>query len=360
MMDNEPQLSLSRPRPGTSLMRVLDLHHHAIRVGDDPILATACRDFYVEVLGLSVDPGRQSQSNTPGDWLNVGTGAQLHLIAAPVTAPGGGIDPQSPHVALAVADIGEAIAALEARGVSHRVTGRSGSLPNRRVFLCDPAGNGIELHQAGTCRCTAAGRGFQQPESQQVSATVMFADMRGFTHISEQLSHEELHWLLNEFFGLLSGVAVRHGGKVLNLAGDGFMAAFGVPESGPDTAVHAVTAAREMLENFRDMATRWRAARQIVAGLGIGINQGEMLAGTVGSEHFASYTVVGDSVNVAARLGQRARAGEILMSDSVKQALDESGQPPFCIELPALTVRGRTRPVSMYCIPAEKRVDFGF
>ncbi len=360
MVDNAGRSYVSRLRPGACLMRVLELHHHAVRVGDDPVLAAACRDFYVEVLGLTVDPGRQSQSNTPGYWLNVGANAQLHLIGAPASPPGEGIDPQSPHVALAVADIGEAIATLEARGIAHRITARSGPPQSRRVFLRDPAANGIELHQAGTCRCTAAGRGFQQPESRQLSATVMFADMRGFTHISEQLTHQELLWLLNEFFGLLSAVTVRHGGRVLNLAGDGFMAAFGVPEPGHDTSVRAVSAAREMLESFRDMAARWRAARQVVAGLGIGINEGEMLAGTVGSEHFASYTVVGDTVNVAARLGQRARAGEILLSGSVKRALDVNGQPPFCIELPALTVRGRAQSVAMYCIPAEKRVDFRF
>ncbi|MFZ8982671.1 MAG: adenylate/guanylate cyclase domain-containing protein [Steroidobacteraceae bacterium] len=341
-------------------MRVLELHHHAIRVGDDPVLAAACRDFYVEVLGLAIDPGRHSQSATPGYWLNVGTQAQLHLIEAPITSVADAIDPQAPHVALAVADITEALASLESRGIPHRLSGRSGSPANRRIFLRDPAGNGIELHQLGTCRCTAAGRSFQQPETQQVSATVMFADMRGFTHISEQLDHQALLWLLNEFFGLLSTVTVRHGGRVLNLAGDGFMAAFGVPEPGEDTAVRAVTAAREMLEDFRDMAARWRAARQIVAGLGIGINQGEMLAGIVGSEHFSAYTVVGDTVNVASRLGQRARAGEILMSGSVKRALDDNGHPPFCIELPALTVRGRAQPVAMYCIPTEKRVDFRF
>lgn len=341
-------------------MRVLELHHHAVRVGEDPAQVEVCRDFYVEALGLTIDPGRQSQSTTPGYWLSVGAHAQLHLIGAATHQASGEIDPQAPHVALAVADIGEALATLERLGIPHRVTGRGGTPASRRIFLRDPAGNGVELHQLGTCRCTAAARGFREPESLQLSAAVMFADMRGFTHISEQLDHQELLWLLNEFFGLLSAVTVRHGGRVLNLAGDGFMAAFGVPEPSQDSAARAVAAAREMLDSFRDMAARWRAARQVVAGLGIGLNEGEVLAGTVGSEHFASYTVVGDTVNVAARLGQRARAGEVLMSGSVKRALDAGGQPPFCIELPALTVRGRAQPVAMYCIPTEKRVDFRF
>jgi len=70
-----------------------------------------------------------------------------------------------------------------------------------------------------------------------------------------------------------------------------------------------------------------------------------------------SYTIIGDAVNVAARLCQRARAGEILLSQTVKESLDRHGYPVHAIELPPLVLRGRTNPVSMYCIPADGRLD---
>ena len=188
-------------------------------------------------------------------------------------------------------------------------------------------------------------------------AVVLFADMRGFTSISERLSPDEVVPLLNEYFSLLTEITFRHEGTVFHMAGDCLMVGFGVPVEQPDSAERAVRAAREMLDRFGDLAESWRQRYRIETGLGIGINEGEVIAGNVGSPAYMNYTIIGDTVNVAARLSQRARAGEMLFSRSVKRSLDAHGVDIGALELPPLTVRGRSTPIDIFCVPVDRRVE---
>ena len=340
-------------------IKILELHHHAIRVPPTQRDAERVRDFYGRVLGLAPDPGRPEIKGVPGYWLNSGAHAQVHLMgAAGAVDPGQGIDPSAPHVAFAVESIAEARAELQRQGVNHRVLQGAVGAGCEQVFLLDPAGNLIELHQIGSCRCTAASRAGEQPGYTRVWSAVMFADMRGFTGISERMNPTDVVPLLNEYFSLLTEIATRHGGTVLHLAGDGLMAGFGVPREQLDAPDRAVDSAREMLSQFDELAADWRRRLGIETGLGIGINAGEVIAGNVGSAAYTSYTIIGDTVNVAARLSQRARAGEALFSGAVKRSLDEHGRSLPVIELPALLLRGRAEPVEIFCIPAAQRVDF--
>jgi class 3 adenylate cyclase len=341
-------------------IKVLELHHHAIRVAATPQAADRARDFYEQVLGLAADPGRPAINGVPGHWINVGSHAQVHVMGAEGTLMdlGGGIDPSSPHIALAVEDIAEARAELERLGIDYRVLQGVVGTGSEQVFLKDPAGNLVELHQIGSCRCTAASRAGEQPGYTRVWSAVMFADMRGFTGISEQLSPTDVVPLLNEYFALLTDITVSHGGTVFNMAGDGLMVGFGVPKEQLDAPERAVESAREMLAGFRGLAADWKGRLGIETGLGIGINAGEVIAGNVGSAAYMSYTIIGDTVNVASRLSQRARAGEALFSSAVKRSLDDHGHRLSSIELPALQLRGRASPVEIFCIPAEQRVDF--
>jgi len=341
-------------------IRILELHHHAVRVPASADGADQVRDFYGRVLGLAPDRGRPDIPGVPGHWLNTGSHAQLHLMGAEgrLMDLGLGIDPSAPHVAFAVEDIAEARRELQRLGIEFRVLQGVVGTGSEQVFLRDPAGNLVELHQIGSCRCTAASRAGEQPGYTRVWSAVMFADMRGFTGISERLSPTDVVPLLNEYFSLLTDIAVGHGGTVLNLAGDGLMAGFGVPREQLDAPDRAVDSAREMLDQFGQLAADWKRRLGIDTGIGIGINAGEVIAGNVGSRNYTSYTVIGDTVNVAARLSQRARAGEALFSSSVKRVLDEHGRQVPMIELPALQLRGRAEPVEIYCIPAADRVDF--
>ncbi len=189
-------------------------------------------------------------------------------------------------------------------------------------------------------------------------AAIMFADMRGFTSLAERLRPAETVELLNEFFALLTEITFRHDGTVFSMAGDSLMVGFGVPVEQQDGALRAIRAARDMLDEFADLAARWKKRYGVETGLGIGINVGEVIAGNVGSASYMNYTIIGDAVNVASRLGQRARAGEMLFSDAVKMSLDEQGFDVVALPLPSLILRGRSNPIDIFCVPSRARVDF--
>lgn len=335
-------------------LKIAELHHHAVRMASGPDAASAMLRFYREILGLELDQAPRDRAED-GQRLNAGPGAQVHLAAPPArgTPAPGEFDPHAPHVAFAVASIDEAQAELDRLVVPYRVVhGRLGP-DSRQLFLTDPAGNLIELHQQGTCRCTARARsGVGQA---RVSGTVLFADMRGFTAVAERLSPAEVVPLLNDYFSMLSNVTAEHGGTVFHIAGDGLMAGFGLPLPSDDASGRAVSAARAMIAGFGRLAADWKTRLGLDTGIGIGINSGDVIVGDVGAPERPSYTLIGDTVNVAARLVQRARAGEALFSRSVRQSLDPA--PGGIVELPPLVLRGRSRPVEIYCMASDVRLD---
>jgi len=190
-------------------------------------------------------------------------------------------------------------------------------------------------------------------------AVVLFADLRGFTSIAERLSPDAVVLLLNEYFSLLTDITFRHDGTIFHMAGDCLMVGFGVPMPQADAPERAVMTAREMLEGFGALADSWKEHHDIETGLGIGINEGEVIAGNVGSAAYMNYTIVGDTVNVASRLCQRARAGEMLFSRSFKRSLDDRGVVVEALELPPMTLRGRRSPIDIFCVPLPKRVETG-
>jgi class 3 adenylate cyclase len=192
----------------------------------------------------------------------------------------------------------------------------------------------------------------------RANAAVMFADMRGFTSLSERLTPVQVVELLNEFFALLTDITFQFDGTVFNMAGDCLMVGFGVPVEQSDGPQRAIQAAQLMLEKFAVMADSWKARYDVETGLGIGINVGEVIAGNIGSPAYMNYTIIGDAVNVASRQGQRARAGEMLFSDAVKRSLDTTGIDVEAIALPPLLLRGRSNPIDIFCIPSGHRIDF--
>ncbi len=189
-------------------------------------------------------------------------------------------------------------------------------------------------------------------------AAVMFADMRGFTALSERLAPGEVVALLNQFFGLLVDVTFEYDGTIFNMAGDSLLVGFGVPVEQVDGPQRAVLAARQMLVRFGQLADRWKTTHDIETGLGIGINVGEVIAGNVGSASYMNYTIIGDTVNVAARLAQRARAGEMLFSQAVMTSLNGCGMDFEALALPPMVLRGRSNPIDIFCVPSERRIDF--
>ncbi len=142
-------------------IKVIELHHHGIRIGPDAGAVKKAYDFYHEVLGLDADGGRPVIPTIDGYWMDVGGTAQIHLMGVDGQskfADGPGRDPSHPHVALAVPDIQDAKTELERLGVDFWVTRGVVGPESQQIFMHDPAGNMIELHQVGTCRCITAAR----------------------------------------------------------------------------------------------------------------------------------------------------------------------------------------------------------
>jgi catechol 2,3-dioxygenase-like lactoylglutathione lyase family enzyme len=142
-------------------IKVLELHHHGIRVGPSPDEVKTALSFYRDVLGLTPDPGRPYIPTIDGFWMDVGGTAQIHLMGVNGTsafAKGPDQDPSRPHVALAVADVQETRKELDAMNVRYWVAEGVVGPASQQIFLYDPFGNMIELHQIDTCRCVTARR----------------------------------------------------------------------------------------------------------------------------------------------------------------------------------------------------------
>jgi catechol 2,3-dioxygenase-like lactoylglutathione lyase family enzyme len=142
-------------------IKVLELHHHGIRVGPSPDEVKKAREFYSGVLGLEPDPGRPHIPTIDGYWMDVGGSAQIHLMGVDGMskfAKGPDKDPSRPHVALAVADIVETRKELDRLGTQYFVAEGVVGPQSQQIFMYDPFGNMIELHQVGTCRCVTGNR----------------------------------------------------------------------------------------------------------------------------------------------------------------------------------------------------------
>src|SRR5580765_7653597 len=175
--------------------------------------------------------------------------------------------------------------------------------------------------------------------------TVLFADIRGFTTMSEEMEPGRVVEILNEYFTRVTDVIFDNGGTLDKYIGDAVMAVFGAPISKGNDAAAAVNSAiqiqRLLVELNRDAAAReWPELR-----VGIGINTGNAIAGNIGSPRRLDYTVVGDTVNTAQRLMTNAAGGQILISESTAKKLGKN----FDLErLPELKVKGRSEAVPVF------------
>jgi adenylate cyclase len=177
--------------------------------------------------------------------------------------------------------------------------------------------------------------------------TVLFSDIRGFTTATENSTPEAVVCQLNEYFTAMVEVLFRHQGTLDKFVGDMVMGLFGAPVTDPRHADHAVAAALEMADVLDRLNARWAAEGRPAMEIGIGINSGEMIAGNIGSNTIMSYTVIGDAVNLGARLESlnKEYGTRILISEETRARLT-SAVPTRLIG--NVTVKGKTRPVTVY------------
>jgi len=149
--------------------------------------------------------------------------------------------------------------------------------------------------------------------------TVLFADIRNFTAMSEKMEPMAVGHLLNEHFTEMSEIVFGHEGMLDKFIGDGMMVLFGAPLSRPGDTDRAVACALRMQERFAELKERWKEGfpQTQGIGLGIGIHRGQAVVGNFGSKKRLFYTAIGDTVNFASRLESVARAGQVIVSGDV-------------------------------------------
>lgn len=182
-------------------------------------------------------------------------------------------------------------------------------------------------------------------------AVVLFSDIRGFTSISERMSPDEIATLLTDYFTEMVEIVFEHGGMLDKFMGDAMMALWGVPLARADDADRAIRAAMAMQRRLVQLNRQWVDQGRPVLSVGIGINLGEVFAGNIGSAKRLEYTVIGDAVNVAARLCSEAAPGEILIAEPLYTALRL--RPPVS-SLTPIPLRGKAQPVGVYSVDWEE------
>jgi adenylate cyclase len=175
--------------------------------------------------------------------------------------------------------------------------------------------------------------------------TVLFADIRGFTRISEHAPPEEVVRLLNRYFTQMTEIIFQHGGTLDKYIGDELMALFGAPTAGPDDASNAVATAVAMQKRMAKINEELRAEGLPEIQVGIGLHTGEATVGYIGSERRSEYTAIGDTVNLGSRLQSNAKGGQILLSEATAHA----ARSPYSFQpRRAITVKNREQPVALF------------
>jgi class 3 adenylate cyclase len=180
----------------------------------------------------------------------------------------------------------------------------------------------------------------------------MFTDVRGFTPMAAALTPSEVVAVLNEHFNSITEVAHRHGGTIFNMVGDGMLIGFGVPIPVAAPCHAALAAAQEMQAEFHVIGDRVQQRHGITIGLGIGISHGPVIMGNVGSDRFLSFTIIGDTVNVASRVQALAEAGMIVMTQPVHEAVQDRLAGHTLRTLDDVKLRGKAAGQMLYQLAA--------
>jgi len=184
-----------------------------------------------------------------------------------------------------------------------------------------------------------------KPGGELRTVTILMSDLRGFTSMSEQLSPVEMMAILNRHLGDMSELVMAHGGTVIEMIGDAVLALFGAPVSGEDDPLHAVACAAAMQIEVH----RFNASRPDIPPLrmGIGINTGQVIVGNIGSEKRMKYGVVGDAVNLAARVESFTIGGEVMVSSATRKAVGEAAVFRGPIQVAA---KGKKEPLTLFAL----------
>jgi adenylate cyclase len=213
-------------------------------------------------------------------------------------------------------------------------------------FLPEPVVDDVLARTDGDARIS--------PE--QLNATVVFGDLRGFTTFAEGRPVDEVVEAVNTYLTLMTDAVLDHGGTLVDYMGDGIMAAFGAPVASDDHADLALAAARAMAGEQLATFNAWLGASGVEQPLrmGIGINSGPVLSASIGSPRRLDYTVIGDTTNTASRIESMTKELEhtVLFSESTKGALGEV--PEDAVPLGEFEIRGRSGKIALWALDVEE------
>jgi adenylate cyclase len=177
---------------------------------------------------------------------------------------------------------------------------------------------------------------------QKSEATIVFTDIRGFTAYSEQTEPEKVIKDLNNYFEIATKIILKHNGYVDKFIGDAVLGVFGVPVFHKDHELTAVKACLEMQRTFKKMGVK---KNKLLSLVGISINAGLVVSGNIGSQAKMEYTVIGDAVNLASRINGFAKAGEIIIGETIFEKL---GDKLDTITMQPVVIKGKSELVRIY------------
>lgn len=190
-----------------------------------------------------------------------------------------------------------------------------------------------------------------EASGQRRTVTILFADLTGFTPLSEKLEAENLYELLQQYIRMLAESVYKFEGMVDKLTGDGLMALFGAPIAQENSAEMASRAALDMHEGMKELNKKWNIMPGYELSIHVGLNVGTVIVGGIGSDYLMNYTAVGDSVNQARRLEENAKPGTTLVSEMVYKQAKELFEFQT---LPPLLLKGKSEPVTAFTLIGTK------
>jgi len=184
-----------------------------------------------------------------------------------------------------------------------------------------------------------------------VTGTVLFADIVGFTAMSETMEPVKVVDLLNRYFRFVNEIIFKYSGSINKFGGDAVLALWGVIPKDPGHAIHTVEAAMEM----QNTLFRFNADLEHPIGTGIGINTGSFLAGNIGSESHREFTVIGDNVNLSQRVESCSTRGQVLITEATRRLIS---RPLALVSFDPIQVKGKQEPVTIHSVRGLRSIEY--
>jgi adenylate cyclase len=329
MRDGEPVPMLVHPQPSATLAISRTIVRQALEGG----VAVLTRDARIDFAGSDSIISQNIRSALCVPLLTQSGPIGIVLLDSPGRERFG-----DEHRDLLVAVAGQAAIAIERARLTEELHRQEQVRQNLERFLSPNVARLVARH------ITQHGRLW---EAEELPVTALFADVVGFTQLSERLRPREVQDLLNEYLHEMTEVIFRFDGTLDKYIGDGIMAVFGAPRLPdalqPNHVAQALDAALEMLAAHKRLLSKIEPHKAF--NIRIGLNCGPVYAGFFGTRHRLEYTVLGDAVNTAARLESAAKPNSILVSASVAEAAGDS----FVFEeVGELQLKGKARAVGAY------------